>query len=149
MEIVGFCFCIAVDIYVVLDFLKPLRNKKYLKDGYKLKFISPIWNYGILFLASLGMIYSLSLLIKESSIHNLIFFNIIFITIMFEISKSYILICKDGIFIDGIYFSNAEKQEAQYTKKIMILNRRIYAIKTKNKYAYVYLRKKYIDEIIH
>jgi hypothetical protein len=147
MWVVFNIFFIVIDLYVLIDFIKPLYKKKYLRNGYKFRFISPIWTYIILFLAFLGSIYYLYLYVTQKEVDCIIFFNMLFIIAIYELSKSYILVCKTGLFIGGIYFSNTEKQEGQYVTRIMIWNRRIYVIKTTSKFAYVYLRKKYIDEM--
>ena len=39
MDYILIGFCIVVDIYEIIDFLKPFLKKKYLKEGYKLKLI--------------------------------------------------------------------------------------------------------------
>ena len=147
MEFILICFFIVTNIYEVIEFLKPFFKWKYLKDGYKLKLISPIWYYFMLCIELLGAVCCLFLFISNKEFNNIIILNISFYTGIVGLSKSYVILCKNGLFLNGTYFSYEEKQEGQYVTKIIFWNRRIYAIKTINKYAYVFLRKKYINEL--
>ncbi|MHB8128700.1 MAG: hypothetical protein ACYDEX_06870 [Mobilitalea sp.] len=147
MEYILICFCIVIDIYETIDFFKPFFNKKYLKEEYKLKLVSPIWQYIIICVAFLGAICFLFSFITQGEVSNIVFFSLLFFTGKVELSRSYVLVCRDGLFLNGTYFSNQEKQEAQAVTRIIFWHRRIYAIRTASKYDYVFLSRKYIDEL--
>lgn len=146
MEYLFVILMVLFDIYVIFDFIKPFMKREYLKGGFRIKLISSKFHYIISFLIFIGAAYILFVMIEQRDASDFIFFNVAFVTIMFNLSKSYIIFCDEGLFLDGTFYSNKEKQEGQYVDEI--ITRRIYAIRTPNKYSYVFLSKKYIDVVM-
>jgi hypothetical protein len=146
IELALFCFCIIADAYILIDFLRPFFKIKYLKDGFKIKFTSPVFHYFGLSFITLGAIYFLIRFITYKEIYNMVFFSMVFITVLMRLSKSYIIFCRDGLLMNGIYFSYKEKQEGQKITDPFF--GRIYEISIPGQFGYVYLRKKCMDELM-
>jgi len=145
MEIVLYIFCFTVVPLGMVELLRPILKRKQLKDKLKIKFISPIGNYIIFFVMFFVMIYFLYLFIMQKDINQLILFAGTYTILAIQLSKSYVIMCKEGILLNGTYFSFEEKRKGQRVSDV--IGRRIYEINTDKKRAYVYVSKKYMDEI--
>lgn len=143
------CFFVIIDFCLVIDLILPFIKCKKNNSNYKIRFVAPKLQYVVLFFSFLGAIYFIISFIKYNHMNNLIFLNLIIIIGTEVLSKSFILFCKDGLYLNGTFFTYEEKKEGQFIKKIKLWYRRIYAIKTSNKYAYIYSSKRYADKLIN